>query len=210
MVPIKGYLDMLVRMFQGQNGSERALRYASRAAAEMQRLERLVSDLMDLSRLQTGKFSVTRTPVRLDTLLEQTVETAQLLTSSQQIVLTLAERSLFVNGDSGRLQQAITNLINNAVIHADSSPRVDVRLRREGTQARIEVQDYGPGIQPEEQQGLFKRFYQANRGFDDARGLGLGLFICHQIVSAHDGSITVDSTPGQGTTFTILLPLLEE
>jgi signal transduction histidine kinase len=105
----------------------------------------------------------------------------------------------------------VLNLLTNAITYAPSSERIDVRLRLAGNMAEIEVQDYGQGIKPEHLARLFSRFYQVADGTQKAgHGLGLGLFISRQIVTGHNGTITARSTPGEGTTFTIHLPLLEQ
>jgi signal transduction histidine kinase len=138
-----------------------------------------------------------------------------------------AHGALIVDGDAARLEQAILNLLNNAITHAPESPRIDVRLCRvdgavkskasakapapHADMAEINVQDYGKGIAAKDQSGLFTRFYQVNRSnAQPTQGLGLGLYITRQIVEAHGGTISVESTEGEGTTFTIRLPLLEE
>jgi signal transduction histidine kinase len=102
----------------------------------------------------------------------------------------------------------LLNLLINARLYAPASPRIDVRLTRVTDQAEIAVQDYGPGIAPDQLAALFERFYQGSADRSPA-GLGLGLFISRQLVTAHDGTITVTSTEGGGTTFRIRLPLVE-
>ena len=118
---------------------------------------------------------------------------------------------MIVNGDADRLQQVLLNLLTNAITYASGSKRIDVRLRRVGNVAELEVQDYGEGIEAEHLPNLFSRFFQVIEDTPSAgQGLGLGLFISHQIVAAHDGTISVESTVGEGTTFTVRLPLLEQ
>ena len=115
-----------------------------------------------------------------------------------------------VNGDAGRLEQVITNLLNNAIRYAPQSERVEVRLQHADSNARLEVQDFGPGIPTADLQRIFSHFYQVQASGSSANGgLGLGLYICGQIVAAHSGSIDVESTEGKGTTFTVRLPLSE-
>ena len=128
-----------------------------------------------------------------------------------------------LSGDRGRLVQVVLNLLQNAITYASETERIDVRLSRvpaaeeqpaggDGPAgagwAQIEVQDYGSGIPPEDLPSLFTRFFQVARPDRPARGgLGLGLFISKQIVEQHGGTITVDSVVGQGSTFTVRLPL---
>jgi two-component system CheB/CheR fusion protein len=231
LTAVKGYLQMIDRSLK-DNGSERQQRFVNVALDQTDRQMRLIGDLLDVARLQSGKFSLSREPLRLDTLLEQVVETAQLLAKGQKIVLTIdgaegvapagegddgargVSGQLLVNGDATRLDQAVLNLVNNAITHAPDSARIEVRLCRVGSSdtamAEIDVQDYGKGIASKDLPGLFTRFYQIERNTPSPeQGLGLGLFITRQIVEAHGGTISVESTEGEGTTFTIRLPLLE-
>jgi signal transduction histidine kinase len=110
-----------------------------------------------------------------------------------------------VLADRARIQQVLLNLLTNALIHAADSPDVVIRLRRLRRRAEIEIEDHGPGIAAELQDRLFSRFERG--GGSEHRGLGLGLYISREIVSAHGGTIEVDSQTGDGTTFTIRLPL---
>jgi signal transduction histidine kinase len=123
------------------------------------------------------------------------------------IQLEAADSPLLVNGDAGRLEQVLLNLLTNAITHARGTDRIDVRLRRAGDEAEIAVQDYGPGIPQADLPNIFSRFYQVAHAEARAqRGLGLGLFIVHELVTAHGGTVAVASAEGQGTTFTIRLP----
>jgi two-component system CheB/CheR fusion protein len=126
------------------------------------------------------------------------------------VVLSVPETPLVVNGDAARLQQVIVNLLSNAARYAPGSDHVDVRLLREpGQRVKLEVQDYGPGIAAAELANLFTPFFQGAHEDRGARGgLGLGLFICKEIVEAHGGTIEVSSSGG--TTFAVHLPLASE
>ncbi len=235
LTSVKGYLQMLAKSLTEQPGNERPLRYVQTALGQTERQMRLIEDLLDVARLQSGKFSLQREPLRLDTLLEQAVEAGQVLSQRQQIALTIAGSEtaaadsdvddgaradgepLWVNGDAARLEQAVLNLITNAIRYAPDSDRIDIRLSRvDGAAvdratalAEINVQDYGQGIAAGNLAAVFTRFYQVSQGTTrPIQGLGLGLFITQQIVEAHGGTITVESTEGQGATFSIRLPLL--
>jgi signal transduction histidine kinase len=148
---------------------------------------------------------------------EMAIEEARLTAPARTVRLEARKKDqpLIVRGDEGRLLQAVNNLLNNAIIHAPQSDRIDLRLSRTNTdsgppQAQVEVRDYGPGISPENLKTIFNRFYQIS---DDKRqsrsGLGLGLYIAKNIVEQHGGEITVQSNPGGGSAFTIRLPLMD-
>lgn len=124
---------------------------------------------------------------------------------------------MLVSGDATRLEQIIVNLLTNAIRYAPGAQRIDVRLRyaRETNgaspaEAILEVQDYGPGISAAELPQIFTRFFQSSRTSATGHGgLGLGLFITKELVTAHGGSITAVSIEGQGATFTVHLPLYD-
>jgi two-component system, chemotaxis family, CheB/CheR fusion protein len=169
----------------------------------------LVSDLLDVGRLQNGKLHLRLAPLDLTALTAQALELARPQTQGQILVLDGPSEPLMVEGDAVRIEQVVRNLVLNAIKYAPDTPRIDVRLRTRDDVAEIQVEDYGPGIPETALPHLFTRFYQVER--TDARsqgGLGLGLFISQQLVAAHGGTLTVTSRVGSGTGFTIALPLL--
>jgi two-component system CheB/CheR fusion protein len=207
LTPIHGYLTLLSRLLETEGADERAQHYLARVQEQMQRLQRLVDDLLDVGRLREGKLQLDREPVDLVPLVQGLVEALQAATEGPRVELAVAEDPLVVAGDAARLSQVVLNLLTNAVKYAADSERIDVRLRREAGEALLEVQDYGPGIPAAAQPHLFDRFYQAARRTAQD-GLGVGLFITRELVRAHGGTIEVRSNEGAGATFTVRLPLL--
>lgn len=119
-----------------------------------------MSDLSDLTRFQSGKFSVQRVPLRLDMLLQETVDIGQALVQTQTMVLTMDKLPVVVRGDAQRLQQVVLNSHTNALAHASGSRRIDVRLRQTNDMAEMDVQNYGAGIAEDHRADLFSRLYQ--------------------------------------------------
>ncbi len=211
LTPLQGSLQLLLKELNNLENSDRARHYAERSLQQVRQIGRMVSDLLDVTRLQSGHYSLSLERLRLDETVAHTVEVMQPVNNGQTIHLEVSDAPLLVKGDAGRLQQVLMNLLNNALSHAPTSPHIDVRVRRVGNEAEIQVQDYGKGIPEAELPHLFSRFYQSTRGGQrPGRGLGLGLFIAKQLIDAHDGRISVVSKEGQGTTFTIRLPLVSE
>lgn len=209
LTTLQGYLQMLNRQLAEQPADSRARRYAASAAGQSERLARLVNDLVDVARLQSGKYSLDLRLLRLDEVVGQAVEAARLLAGNRTIAFDRDDAPLPVNGDAGRLEQVVMNLLTNTLTHAPESERIEVRVRRAGDAAEIVVQDYGPGIPAEDLPHLFSRFFQTQARQGSARrGLGLGLFIAREIVVGHGGAIEAASVLGEGTTFTVRLPLL--
>ncbi|XXX71723.1 CheR family methyltransferase [Sorangium sp. So ce134] len=210
LVPLRGYLDMLSTLLPA-DGDARLARFTSLARGQTERLERLVDDLVSATRIQTGKFELKLSDVELVPLVSHAVENARTFTHAPEIHLALpsAAEPMLVKGDPARLEQVLMNLIGNAFRHANGTPKIDVRVRNAGGVAELDVEDYGPGIPAADVPHVFSSFYQAERPKNTSSGgMGLGLFICKEIVRAHGGQIFVRSAEGKGATFTIRLPLI--
>lgn len=211
LTPLSTSLQMLLKQIGDSPEMKQTNHYAQIALEQVNRLRRLVADLLDAERLQSGKLTLHREHIDLRELVAKTAELAQSLATGQSIIFAGPDTPTYVLGDSDRLQQVLLNLLNNAITYAPHTASIDVRLRKVGNETEVQVQDYGSGIAPNELTLLFSRFYQVKRGDRPARrGLGLGLFISKQIIDAHGGTIRVESVEGKGTTFTIRLPLDEE
>ncbi|WP_437961556.1 PAS domain-containing sensor histidine kinase [Sorangium sp. So ce119] len=210
LVPLRGYLDMLSSLLPA-DGDPRLRRFASLARTQSERLDRLVDDLVSATRIQTGKFELKLSEVALVPLVTHVAESAQTLAQTPKIHLDLpsdATEPMVMNGDPARLEQVLMNLLGNAFRHADGSTRIDLRLRRTDGSAELDVVDYGPGIPAADLPNVFSSFYQVERPKGSSSGgMGLGLFICREIVKAHGGQISVRSSEGKGATFTLRLPL---
>jgi len=210
LTSVQGYLDLLPTRVQRTSDDERIRRYATQAQGQTRRLVALVRDLKGVARLQSGKLTLTLAPLDLAALTAGVVETARDLPPGHTIHLDAPTEPVRVRGDAGRLEQVLFNLLTNAIAYAPSATPIDVRLRRIGTEIALDVQDYGWGIAADQLPHLFSRFYQVARPDRPSQaGLGLGLFICQELAAAHGGRIVVASTEGEGTTFTVWLPLLE-
>ena len=173
---------------------------------QIKSLIRLIEDMLDVSRIRTGKLSIR--PNRFD--LTQLVSNL-LQNFAQQIEAAETEVSFTASGpveghwDEFRIEQVVSNLLTNALRYGGRSP-IQVRVYREGDEARVEVQDRGIGISEENQKRIFQQFERVSAS-QVAAGLGLGLFISEQIVAAHGGTIEVESQIGEGALFRVCLPL---
>jgi signal transduction histidine kinase len=182
------------------------LRGVQRGAA---RMGRLLDDLLQLARTDAGVVDH-RPPraVRLDLVADDAVNTAAAVASGQVVELC-ADQPVVVMGDADRLYQLLLALLENAVRHTPPGGRVTVDVVPAGSQARLKVRDTGTGIAPEHLPHIFERFYRADGGRARAAGgAGLGLAIARAIVQEHHGEIRVASTPGEGSVFTVTLPLV--
>jgi len=171
----------------------------------------LINDLLDISRIVTGKMRMSRDRVELQAVLSAAVESIHPAATAKGIDLAwqLGRDACIVNGDADRLQQVIWNLLSNAIKFTPVRGRIELRLERLGPEARIVVQDSGQGIARHFLPHVFERFRQADTSTTRQHGgLGLGLAVVRHIVEAHSGTVAVDS-PGEdlGATFTVSLPM---
>ena len=180
------------------------------AARNCTRLMCIVNDLLDFTRIASGKFSLDAGMIDLHPYLEQVVKTKRIGPESPTITLTVDPRAKGVEleADPLRIQQVIDNLISNAMKFTEPGGTIEVNVDRHNGSLRVSVVDHGPGIPKEFQDRVFDAFSQANSSSTRRRGgVGLGLSICKSIVEAHGGKIGFSSKEGQGTTFFFELPL---
>lgn len=215
-------LQILKRAVVAQNpgieaGDERAINIHSPAAliklasdSEVQsgKLNALLDELLDLTRIRIGRFQLHKETVDICALTRSVVESKNAELAHDGIAISVKAESTIVGcWDSIRIEQVVGNLLSNAIKYGDKKPiEVSVVLDSETGCVNLSVLDHGKGIAPEMRSQVFKRFERANAA-KGIPGLGLGLYIVHQIVAAHGGSISVASNLGTGSTFTVALPL---
>lgn len=180
--------------------------------SEAERMARLVNQLLDLARLESGQLQLARQPLDLGPLLVELHDSLSLRAQEQGVQFDLdAPPTPAVLGDRDRLMQVFTNLVDNALTHTPAGGRVQVGLRANGRQAvEVMIQDTGRGIPPAELERIFERFYQVDKSRarrEGQPGTGLGLAIARQLVEAHGGRLTAHSRPGEGSTFVVSLPI---
>ncbi|KXG11111.1 Sensor protein SrrB [Anoxybacillus sp. P3H1B] len=179
---------------------------------ESLRMGRLVNDLLDLARMEAGHITLNYEDVQLRPYIERVTRKFQGLAKEKQIDLSTEFRSedLHINMDPDRIEQVLTNLIDNALRHTEENGMVKVVVEQTGEGVSIHVQDSGSGIPEEDLPFVFERFYKADKARTRGRsGTGLGLAIAKNIIEAHKGTIHAHSKLGEGTTFTFTLPLNE-
>ncbi|MFL5699855.1 MAG: ATP-binding protein [Ktedonobacteraceae bacterium] len=205
---LKGFTNVLQRRLTKQ-GDEQGLHYLNRMDTQLNKLTKLISDLLDISRMQTGKLAFQIEAFDLDTLIHETVENVQAATTTHQLLIE-GRTSAQVLGDKDRLGQVFINLLTNAVKYSPQANKVLVRLSRDQGQVIVSVQDFGVGIDQAHHQKIFERFYQVTDPKEATYpGLGIGLYISREIVERHHGSLEVESRKGEGATFSVALPLLQ-
>ena len=187
----------------------------ARAERQANVQNRLVSDLLDISRLEADKLELRPAPCDLASVVFEAVEDQRSTTPTRTIHLNLAkEETAPVIADTERIGQVLSNYLTNALKYSAADRPVDVQLKKEEEKkkVRVLVRDEGPGLTPSEQERIWERFYQVEgikRQRGSSVGLGLGLHICRAIVEQHQGEVGVESIKGKGSTFWFTLPLAE-
>ena len=206
---LKGFTHVLQRRLAKQ-GDEQGLHYATRIDAQLNKLTKLIADLLDISRAQTGKLAFEMEAFDLDSLVRETVENVQAATPTHRFHIE-GRSDARVLGDKDRLGQVFINLLTNAAKYSPHANKVLVRLSRNQDRAIVQVQDFGIGIEHAHHRKIFERFYQITDPEERTYpGLGIGLYISNEIVQRHHGRIEVQSRKGEGATFSVALPLLQE
>ncbi len=208
LTPLKGLLQSLNKGLVEDSPQARR-EYHAIMLRQTERLERLISDLLDVSRFDAGHLPMNAGPVELGALLEREIADASQLTAVREVRLERPDRSVWVVADQLRLGQIVTNLLSNAFKYSPEGTPVIVRLTELADFAQVSVQDRGEGIAIDDQDRVFERFYRAEKGLTQtAGGFGLGLFIARRLAEAMGGGLLLSSRPGEGSTFSVSLPRL--
>jgi two-component system phosphate regulon sensor histidine kinase PhoR len=206
LTSIKGFAETLL---DGAMKDELTCRrFLAIIDGETDRLVKLVDDLLDLSRLESKRLALELEPVDVSVLVAHTVDKLRPLAQTQRLTLhQSAPPGIVVSADADRLEQVLTNLVDNALKYTPEGGRVDVQVAAANGEIEVLVNDSGRGIGPEDLPHVFERFYRADRSRTrGSGGTGLGLAIAKHIVEAHGGRISVSSQPNAGTTFKVTLP----
>jgi signal transduction histidine kinase len=201
---LHGYLQLVERNLS-PDGSAQARTYAARALSQTLQIGELVERLFEVSRIQAGRLELVTAPIDLVAVVREAVEVAKTMPNAPTILVPPTRGPIVVQADAGRLGQVFVNLLANAVEHAATSPTIDVNVSRSGPIAVVEVRDHGPGIAGNVLPLLFQPYTQL--GQKPSAGLGLGLYLAREIVTAHGGTIEAESSLGEGTTITVRLPI---
>jgi signal transduction histidine kinase len=209
LTAIKGAVDLILREVTGPL-NEKQNHYLTRVRSNTQHLAGLINDLLDLSKIESGKLELASTLVSLGSLVDDVVETLRPLATEKAVALetTIPELPILVRADRDKITQVLTNLIGNAIKFTPPRGRVMISSAcGDAAWVRISVSDTGPGIAAEERERVFDKFYQvAEIGGPKPKGTGLGLAISKTLVELHGGKIWVESEPGQGSRFYFTLP----
>ncbi len=207
LTTIKAYVQLLDRSIEEPDPTKL---YVERALVQVKRLDDLIVDLLDLSKIESGKLKFNKKPFRFDTILSNAIEMIR-QTYPEYTIIRSGEADIELYGDEMRIEQVIINYLTNAVkyspenkeIHIDAYIRPDDHLF-------VRVRDFGIGIRKDHQSNIFSKFYRVEESASRFQGLGIGLYICAEIIRRHEGEYGVESEPGQGSVFYFSVPVMQE
>ncbi len=208
LTAILGYVELIDRVGEVTPQQKEFIR---RVQLSVHSITSLINDLLDLGRIEAG-FDTQKEVVHLATIINYAIEGLRNRagSKSQELVMELPEQLQPVLGNPVRLRQMVTHLLINAINYSGEGAKISLSGQAEAGQVILQIKDSGPGIPPADLPYIFDKFYRASNTPTDIPGSGLGLAIVKSIVDDHLGRIWVDSNLGQGTTFTIVLPLINQ
>jgi PAS domain S-box-containing protein len=196
------------QLMRRSNDPVRTASFVEKSGENISRLEKLINDLLDVTKINAGKLSYDLQPFDFSQMLKDSVESMQLTSATHQISLEQPE-GIQITGDRMRLEQVVNNFLSNAVKYSPDGKRVVVKSEVSAEGLIVSVKDFGIGIQEQHIQRLFDRYYRIDNTAMRFEGLGLGLFISSEILKRHMGSFWIESEPENGSTFFFRLPLTD-
>ncbi len=202
---IKGSIQIIDRLFQ-EKSYEMVDNFLKKADLHVNKLTALINDLLDISKIQAGKLEYNFTDFIAREIITDAVEQVSHQKKNHKITV-LGNLDATVYGDKARLEQVVTNLLTNAIKYSPHATEVILNAESDGGSLTVSVTDFGIGIPGEKLSNIFDRFFRVEKSSHQFQGLGLGLFICAEIVKRHGGEITAKSTEGVGSTFSFTIPI---
>ena len=203
LTSLKGYIQL---MEYQTNLPESTKLFVSKATASINKLQHLIDELLDASKIKAGKLGFAKQELDLSQLIKSVVENSQYMYPMYQIEKDIQD-GIMVKGNEERLEQVLMNLINNAVKYSPGNKNVIIRAEKDSISAVVSVIDFGIGMSKPDQKHVFERFYRAGGHDSTTPGLGMGLYISAAIIKEHNGTMRVKSKPNEGSIFSFSLPL---
>ncbi len=202
---MKLYSNFMETSINEGGSREELLESANEISNQIDKLNILITDLLNMSRYKDQEAAFPVATINLTEAIKNVV--AELSLINERNIIFQGEKPVYAIGNQERLSQVINNLVNNAVRYSTPDTDIIVRVAHEHEHATIHVQDFGMGIEPENVNKIFERYYRVNHADDySEKAAGIGLYVCNEIIKHHKGTIRVESVPGKGSTFIIDLP----
>jgi signal transduction histidine kinase len=202
LTSIKGYIELL----NGIEDKQPNRQFVQRAFESVNKLEKLIKDLLDVSKIQSGQLELNKKEFDMDVLVDEAIAAFQMISKTHQIIRENNFHHEMILADRQRIEQVLINLLSNAIKYSPGETKVIVYSKKTDSELIIKIRDFGIGVSKEEQTNIFERFYRSKDMSIHISGFGLGLYICMDIVKRHDGNMWVE-TEKEGSSFYFSLPL---
>jgi signal transduction histidine kinase len=204
LTTIKAYIQLLDRAIGAEDPTRM---YVERTLVQVSKLDNLIVDLLDLSKIESGKLKFNRKVFNFGSTLSGAIEMIRQTYPDYRVALK-GSADVELYGDEMRIEQVLTNYLTNAVKYSPDNKEIQIEVKIENNQRLcVRVRDFGIGIQKDHQSNIFHKFYRVEEAANRFQGLGIGLYICAEIIRRHEGAYGVDSEPGQGSVFYFSIPV---
>lgn len=208
LTSVKGYIQLLQRSIN-RDDKTMAQNHLEKASIQLEKLNELIADLLDISKIESGKMKFNMKSFCADNMVNNAIEMLQQSNPDFKIS-KLGKTEEMIFGDEMRLEQVVINFITNAIKYAPGTNQVNVITHIKDEKLYVAVKDFGIGISKEQQHKIFDKFYRVEDNSNRFNGLGIGLYICSEIINRHGGTIGVNSVPDEGSEFYFIIPTTEE
>jgi len=208
LTSVKGYIQLLQRSLN-RDDKTMAQNHLEKASTQLEKLNELIVDLLDISKIESGKMKFNMKSFYADNMVDNAIEMLQQSNPDFKIS-KLGKTDEMIFGDEMRLEQVVINFITNAIKYAPGTNQVNVTTNIKDEKLYLAVKDFGIGISKEQQDKIFDKFYRVEDNSNRFNGLGIGLYICSEIINRHGGTIGVKSVPDEGSEFYFIIPTTEE
>ncbi|QWT87163.1 PAS domain S-box protein [Chryseobacterium sp. PCH239] len=210
LTSIKAYVQLLERKLKLDKESSEA-GFVAKVQGQIEKLNTLITDLLDVSKIENGKLKINKKPVNLENLINNAIETIIQTHDQREVKIERhgTKPDILISLDEIRIEQVLINFLTNAIKYSPDNNQVIVTtfVDEEAEEVRVNVTDFGIGIPDFKQDAVFKKFYRVEESSLQFQGMGIGLFICSEIIKQHHGSVGVSSIVDEGSTFYFTLPL---
>ena len=208
LTSVKGYIQLLQRSLN-KDDKTMAQNHLAKASVQLEKLNELIVDLLDISKIESGKMKFNMQYFCADNMVNNAIEMLQ-QSNPGFTINKLGKTNEDIYGDEMRLEQVVINFITNAIKYAPGTNQVNVTINIKDGKLYLAVKDFGIGISSEQQAKIFDKFYRVEEHSNRFNGLGIGLYICSEIINRHGGTIGVNSVPDEGSEFYFIIPITEE
>ena len=206
LTSVKGYVQLLERSVD-KGDMVTVKKHLKKAQGQLDKLNELIADLLDISKIESGKLKFNKKHFALDNLLDSVLEIMHQSNPEYQIIKTGSAAAQELYADETRIEQVIINFLTNAIKYSPGQNKIQITVNIDCDQVYVGVRDFGIGIEEKQQKSVFDKFYRVEETAIHFQGLGIGLYISAEIIRRHGGEIGVHSTPGEGSEFYFILPL---